>query len=152
MQNSINLIVTSLSDQGLRVVRSVTGTPTAMLHRVYSRYDSRSTASKISNMSDMINTRYSSHQDYISAHCDNMAGLIEQIRSMGTAFYDSLAIGILVYSIEVAELFPVIASINTLSDDKHNWEDVTKLLIEDTNSIVSNKNHAFRASSSVMKF
>lgn len=92
LQKASNLIVTSLSDQALRVVRFLAGNPTEMLHKLDARYDSRSTASKIAKMSEMVNNRFSSLHDDITTHCDNMAGLIEQIRSMGTTFDDSLAI------------------------------------------------------------
>lgn len=61
---------------------------------------------------------------------DKMASLIEQLRSMGSTFDYSLAIAMLLSSIEVSELFAVTASINTLSDKNINREEVSNRLIE----------------------
>ena len=65
----------------------------------------------------------------MSTHVDNMAALIERLRSMGTTFEDALEFGILVASIQVTELSPVTAFIKKLSDDRITWDSVTTRLI-----------------------
>lgn len=137
LRQASNIIVSTLSDQALRVVRSVIGKPEQMLAKLDSRYDSKSTASKIAKVSELVSTRYSSLREDMSVHVDRMAGLIEQLKSMGMTLDESLSIGILVASIEVQELMPVTASIKTLSESDVKWEEVSNRLIEDSNSISS---------------
>lgn len=96
-----NIIVSTLSDQALRVVRSDIGEPIDMLSKLDARYDSRSTATRIAMMPELVSARYISLREDMSAHVDQMAALIEQLRAMGTTFEDALAVGILVASIHV---------------------------------------------------
>lgn len=53
----------------------------------------------------------------MSAHVDPMAALIDQLPNRGTRFDYTLAVGMLVSSIDVLELSPVVSSIKILSDD-----------------------------------
>lgn len=145
-RHASNIIVNTLSDQALRVVRGVIGNPSDMMEKLDSRYDSKTTASRIAKMSELVGTRFTNLNADMSAHVDKMAGLIEQLRSMGTTFDDSLAIGMLVASIEVSELFAVTASIKTLSADSVNWEQVSNRLIEETKTITSGSRGIIRAS------
>lgn len=48
-----NIIVSTLSDQALRVVRAVVGKPVMMLAELDQRYDPKSTATRISKMSEL---------------------------------------------------------------------------------------------------
>lgn len=112
-----NIIVSTLSDKALRVVRSVVNETRAMLDKLDSRNNSETVASRIAKMSDFVGTRYSSLGDDMSAHVAVMAALIEQLRGMGITFDDTLAVGILVSSLDVTELAPVAALIETLLDD-----------------------------------
>lgn len=66
---------------------------------------------------------------------DKMDGLIEQLRAMGTTFDESLAIGILVASIDVAEVHPATAETETFSEQDVDWEDVSFRLIEEVKNI-----------------
>lgn len=59
-----------------------------------------------------------------------MAVLIESLPSLGSTFDGGLAIGILVSSIGVSELFPTVAFIITLSDLDIKWEKISSLLIK----------------------
>ena len=145
-----NIIVSALGDHALRVVRSVIGDPSKMMVKLNDRYDSKTTASRISKMSELVSIRYTSLRDSIEKHIDRMAGLIETLRSMGSTFDDALAIGILVASIDVQELLPVVAAIKTLSDRDMKWESVTSRLIEESSDASSSAviNHANTANSS----
>ena len=99
-----NIIVVALGDHALRVVRSVIGDPKQMMVKLNERYDSQTVASRISKMSELVSIRYTSLKEDIDKHIDRMAGLIENLRSMGSTFDDTLSIGILVASIDVADL------------------------------------------------
>lgn len=52
----------------------------------------------------------------MSAHIDKMVGIVKQLRGMETMMDETLVIGILVSSIEVAELLLVAAQIKTFSE------------------------------------
>lgn len=130
-----NIIVSTLNDQALRVVRSEIGQPLDMLTKLDIRYDSKSTATRIFKMSELVSMRYVSLRSDMSTHVYKMAGLIEQLLAMGTSFDDALAVGILVASIDVTELSPVTASIETLSNDKITWEAVSTRLIEEVHTL-----------------
>lgn len=130
-----NIIVHALEDNPLRVVRSVIGNPFLMLQKLDDRYDSKSSASRISKMTELISMRYVNLKKDIGTHIDQMAAVLEQLESMETKLPDELAIALLVSSIDVPELSPVTAAIKTLSDDKAKWEDVTARLIEEQQSI-----------------
>lgn len=52
-----NIIVSTLSDQALRVVRSDIGKPIDMLAKLDARYDSKSTDTRINKMSELVSAR-----------------------------------------------------------------------------------------------
>lgn len=87
-----------------------------MMKKFDSRYNSKSTATHISQMAELLSIRYRSVQEDMAKHVDRMAGLLEQLRSMSTMLDDSLAIAIIFASIEMAELLPITAAITTLAD------------------------------------
>ena len=136
-QQASNIIVSALGDHALRVVRSVIGKPQEMIMKLDDRYDSKTIASRISKMSELVSLRYTSIKDDMDKHIDKMAGLIEQLRAMGSIFDDALAIGILVASIDVSELLPATAAIKTLSDKEVKWEDVSSRLIDEAKNLKS---------------
>lgn len=93
--------------------------------------------SRISKMSELLSIQYTSLRDEIEKHIDRMAGVMEQLRGMGTTFDDALAIGSLVASIEVQELMPTVAAIKTLSDKDIRWKAVSSRLIEEVKNLKS---------------
>lgn len=125
------IIVSALGDHALRVVRSVVGNPAAMLEKLDARYDSKSTASKITKMSKLVSVRFSNPKAGIEKHIDAMAALLEQLKAMNAKMDDSLAVGILIASIDVPDLKPVVAAIKTLSDSVATWETVSERLIDE---------------------
>ena len=140
-QQASNIIVSALGDHALRVVRSVIGDPVQMMAKLDDRYDSKTIATRISKMSELVSLKYTSLRDDVGKHIDKLAGIIEQLRSMGTNFDDSLAIGILVASIEVPELGPATAAIKTLADKDVKWEDVCARLIDESKTMKSGSRH-----------
>ena len=130
-QQASKIFVAALSDQALCVVRTVIEITTEMLTKLERRYESKSTASNIAKMSELVSMRFTSLTDDLSGHIDRMAGLLEQLFSMGSGVADSLAISILVASIEVPLLQPVTAAIKTLAESNINWEDLTNLPFEE---------------------
>lgn len=125
------IIVAALSDPALRVVRSVIGNPVDMLEKLDARYDSRSTATKISKISELVSVRYTNVKHDITKHIDRMAALQEQLKSMEAIMDDAVQVGILIASIDVLELTPVTAAIKTLAEKDITWETVTERLIEE---------------------
>lgn len=72
-------------------------------------------------------------------HIDHIAGIIEQLRGMGSLFGDSTAIGILAASIDVPEFTPVTAVMKTLTDKDVNREDISARLIDETRRLKSGR-------------
>lgn len=146
-QQASNIIVSALGDHALRVVRTIVGRPYEMMQKLDARYDSKSTASKISKMVELVSVRYTSVRDDMSKHIDRLAGLVEQLNNMGSQLPEDLTVGILVASIEVTALMPVTASIKTLSDENLKWEDVSSRLIEEVKSLSKGSSSDDRAAS-----
>lgn len=144
MEEASNIIVSALSDHALRVVRSVIDDPAAMLAKLDDRYDSKTTASKITKMVELVSVRYSSLKDSMPRHVDKIAALVEQLQAMGTKLDNALVVGILIASITVDELKPASAAIKTLTDDNLKWEDVTARLIEEVKSLKVDHNQSSR--------
>jgi len=126
-----HIIIHALTDKPLRVIRSEVGNPFQMLAKLDERYDSKTTASRISKMTELVSLRYMSVNKDMSTHVDKMAGILEQLAAMDTRIQDELAVALLVASIEAPELEAVTAAIKTLSDDTATWDDVTQRLIEE---------------------
>lgn len=87
-----------------------------MMMKLNDRYGSKTIASRISKVSALVSLKYTTTRDDIDKHIDKLAGIIEELCSMGTTFDYLLAIGILVASIDVPELNPATAAIKTLSN------------------------------------
>lgn len=97
-------LVAVLSDQALCVVRTVFSSPKAMTEKLDERYESKSTASKICKMSESVSIRYNNLRDDLRHHIDRIASLLDRLKCMENELKNSLAIGILVVSIEVPQL------------------------------------------------
>lgn len=108
--------VAALGDHALRVVKDLRGNPTEMMEKLDPRYDSKTTASKISKMVELVSLRYSNPRNDITKHIDRMAAIVEQLAAMESSMDDSLPVGILIASINDAEMRPVVAAIKKLSD------------------------------------
>lgn len=97
------------------------------------RYDSKTEATRILEMSELVSLRYTSLQNVIAKlakRIDRMAALIENQRSMERKFDDALAIGILVSASDVSELFPKVAVIKTIIDRNIKWEGISSRLFQ----------------------
>lgn len=151
LEQASNIIVAALSDQALRVVRNVAGKPFYMMEKLQKRYDSRSMASKIGKMSDLVSIRYTNIREDMARHVDKIAGIVEQLRSMGTVLEDSLIIGILLASIDVVQLHPATAAIKTLSETHTTWEDVSSRLIEEVKMLRSDRSLRHKSAAAVTK-
>lgn len=71
-----NIVVNALSDPSLWVVRSVIGNLKEMLVKLNAKYDSKSTASKISRMSELVSIRYTNLRVDIARRVDRLFGTI----------------------------------------------------------------------------
>lgn len=129
------VIVSALSHSALRVVRTVIGNPVLMLDQLDARYDSRSTATKISKISELVSVKYKNIKSDISKHIVRKASLFEQHKSMEAIMDDSIQVGILIASIEVVELAPVAAEIKTLAEADVTLKVVPERLIEEWRGI-----------------
>lgn len=116
-----NIIVAALSDSPLLVVIHVIGDPYKTLKRLDKRYDAKTTAYKISKITDLVVIRYTNARQPISKYIDKMAAFIAQIKAMKTEIDEPLSVGLLVDSIDVIEVKPIVSSINTLAE-----EDITR--------------------------
>lgn len=58
METASNIIISVLGDHALRVVLSDVGDPRKMMDRLDARYDSKSTAKKISKICELVSLRY----------------------------------------------------------------------------------------------
>lgn len=99
------------------------------MKKLDARYDSKSIATRVFKMAELMSIKYTTVSDYISQQTDRLAGLLEQLRGMesktGDTFYDA----VLVASIQVSELAPVTAEIKTLAQTNLKWDTVSSRLI-----------------------
>lgn len=93
-QEASNTIFSALRDHELRVLRNKIGIPKQMMEKLDARYDSKKIASRASEISELVSIR-----EYIDKHIDELAGIIEQLHSMGSTLDDALDIGISFISI-----------------------------------------------------
>ena len=143
-----NIVVAALSDKALRVVRSCIGQPNEMLRRLDERYDSKSAATCVTKMTELINLRYDSIKKSMGTHIDQMAATLEQLEGMKTPIPDELSIALLIASIQVPELTAVAAAVKTMSDDSMTWEKVTARLLEEQYSFKGKQKQFERAAPS----
>lgn len=143
-------IFSALGDQNFRVVRSVLGKPVEMLENFMLDTTQKSTASKITKMSELVSVRYTNPKADISKLIDFMPALLEQLKAMEAKMDDSLAVGILIVSIDVHDFKPVVAAIKTLSDAYATWETVSERLVDEFIRLKKGKSSA--AASSMCEF
>lgn len=144
-QQASNIIVNALRDLALRIVRAITGNPKDMLIKLDARYDSKSTASKISRMSELVSDRYKSLREDVAKHIDRLSGIIVQLRLMDTNLEDSVAVEILIWSIQVPELASETASIKKISERDLKREDVSARLVEEVADLPNIPGNSFKA-------
>lgn len=106
-----------------------------MMANIEAWYDSKSTLSKIGKMLELVSFPYISVRDDIPMHINRLAVLIKQPRPMETNVMNSLAIVILVSSIEFAQLPPATAATEALVEADLDREDVRSRLIEKIKSL-----------------
>lgn len=78
------------------------------MEKLESRYDSTSTAARIAKHFGLVSTRCSSILADISTNVDRMAALSEQLRNIGTKYYETFASCMFATFIEVSDLSPVL--------------------------------------------
>lgn len=78
--------------------------------------------------------KYTSVKDDILKHVDRVAGLIAPLRHMRNNFDESLAIGILVASVQAQPLLSVTEAIRTVSEKDIKWEVVAIPLMDEVRS------------------
>lgn len=127
--------IAALSDTALRIVQMVKGDPVQMLEKLDARYASKTAASKITKMTDLITMKYTSLRSDISKHIDKMASTIEQLKGMDVTIQDSFAVAILVASIEVLALRPATTAIKTLAETDLKWDTVAERLTEEAKGL-----------------
>lgn len=82
-------------------------------------------------MSELVSLSYTSLRDDMDKNIDKLDGTIKQLRAMGTLFEESLAIRIIVASINVPVLSPATVASKTLADKDFNWKDISARLIDE---------------------
>ena len=142
-----DLIVSALSDDAMRIVMDVIGDPKTMISKLDDRYRSKSTASKISKITELVSIRYKNVRKDIAKHVDKMSGIVSELKGMKMNLEDTLTVGVLVASIEAPELSAVAAAIKTLAEDDLKWENVAARFIEEWKNLKSDtfKGQANRA-------
>lgn len=130
-----SIMVMALSDPALRIVHSVKHDPVKMIELLDARYASKTAASKITKMSDLITMKFTSLRSDLPMHIDQMRATIEQLKAMSVTIEDSFAVTILVASIEVAALRPATTAIKTLAEDDLKWDTVAERLTEEAKGL-----------------
>lgn len=128
-QTANGIIVPALSDSALRTVPNVIRDPVKMVERLDAFFDSQSTVTNISQITELASLSYRKGKDDITKHIDRMAALMGQIKSMKTIVDDAVQIGVFIVPIEVSELSSVTAAINNCAEKDISLETVTDRLI-----------------------
>lgn len=134
-KNASNLILRSLTKRVLRIVLPCFGNPFKTVGELDERYNSRSTATKITTMSDLVLTNFTSVNEDIGLYIDKIARRIDDLANVETFLPKEVRIMLFLPSIEAPELQAVIAAIKTLADDKADWEVVLSYLLEEYRDI-----------------
>lgn len=87
-----------------------------MREKLDARNDSKSTASKITKMVELVPLRDTSLNQHITQHIDKMAATFENLKAMQATMDESFSVGIIIALIEVIEIHSVVAAIKTLDD------------------------------------
>ena len=126
-----SIIVAALSEKALWVVRSSIGKPFEMLHKLDERYNSKSAATRISKITELITMCYDSIKKSMGTHIDQMDAVLEQLEGINTSMPLELSVALLIASIQGQELHAVTAAVKTLNDDSITWEKVTARFLEE---------------------
>lgn len=130
-----NSVHTAPGDHDFQIVRSIIGEQKVKLEMLNSRYDSKSSASKICTLDEPVPSGIVLIRDETSEQVDRITEQVEQLHSMGTPVRNTLTIGMLEAPIELNQLFSITISIKTFSGDALKWDDVAARLIEKANSL-----------------
>ena len=125
------IIIHAVMDKPHRVIRSNVGNPFRTIMKLDERYDSKSTATPVSRVTELMSLRYTSPRRNIWPHIEEMVALLEEPDSMNMKMPDELEISFLISSVYVAEMAPVKAAITTRADRRATWESVTARIIEE---------------------
>ncbi|CAN8070845.1 unnamed protein product [Agarophyton chilense] len=87
-----------------------------MIKKLGERYDSRTEASRIVKMVELISLRYSSVKIYIGKHIDRMREILEKPEARNTIIPPELETAILIASLDASELIPITGAFGTLPD------------------------------------
>jgi len=134
-----NVIINSLSDDALRLVKRDIGSPKEMIRRLDIRYDSKTMTSKISMVCELLGMKYNDLKDNLWYHVDHMAWVIERLRRTGCDLCDLSAIVILLESIKAEDLQPLKVAIKTAPKKDIQWDEVATMLIEERRRLLSDR-------------
>ena len=129
------IIFEALGYSAFHVVRTLQGRPVEMLEKLDGRYDSRTTASKISKMIELVSLRFTNPRSDIKNQTDRMAAVLQQVAAMKDSMDEGIQVGMLFASIDVVEMRPVIAALKKLADADVKWDSVANSLIEEWRAI-----------------
>lgn len=79
MRKASDIIVSALSKEPFRIVKSHIEKPCSMIKKLNERSDSKYAASRISKMTELISLRYGTFSEDIGGHIDKMAGIFGQL-------------------------------------------------------------------------
>lgn len=144
-QQAGNSVVNALSDHVFRVLRTVIGIPKNMLVNLDDGYESKSIASRISQMPKLISVQHTSLREDVNKHTDLLSGSFEHFCSIGASPRDSVAIRNLNSFSKIPELAPVTASIKKLSELELKCRDVSTRLAEEVANLLYAPIGSFRA-------
>lgn len=78
-------IVTALNNDALIVVRSLISEPVEIIKKLHARFNSHTTASEISKMSELFPLHYRKVHADMPKHIEKMAELLERLRRMSAS-------------------------------------------------------------------
>lgn len=125
-----NIVVAALGDRDLHVARTVSDRPSEMLKKLDAGYRSRSAATKIGVLLELVSVEFIITDKSRSAHTDRLAGLLENLKGTDSDPMDSSAVVGLAASVQTSELMPTNAATDTLTEAVVEWEDVSRFLRE----------------------
>lgn len=127
-----SIIVMTPSDAPLQIAHIVKGDPVKMLVKLQDCYDSRTAASKITRMTDIITNLYTSLNLEIGKHTDQVVSGIEYFNGMNISLHESFAVALLAIFIDVTALRPALTEIKTLAEEDLKWKTVAEILTDET--------------------
>lgn len=104
---------------------------------------------KCRGLSVLVSIRSKCLNENISAHINVLDGPVKQLKGKDKMLEYFVAIGILVTSINVADILPITQSIKTLSKDGIKWKDITSCPIKKAKLLSSNSGAGTQANSTM---